>query len=179
MDGPEVEHANDELIDWFVRNGDDNIFYDNLPNPTVQIIGDTREMDAFTTAELSNMELAEITTWLQGLPRAQDGMSLYMDHCLYCHGPSVPNAVPNDPGYPRGRYYVKPGIEMDGTWVEFRDFVRNGNHPAGGDNPDHRRRYMPAFSTQLITNAELSSIAQWICGQYPSAIHPAYCDNIP
>lgn len=184
MLGPEIAHAHPLLAQWFVRHGDTNQFADKTTDPAEQqpYIGDTRVMTVFGNATVSAAELDEIVEWLGSLPRATEGGELFADLCSYCHGPAMPNDAfnPSDPDM-RGLYYVKPAVAAaDLSWTELTMHVRMGVNP--DLSPDFRRRYMPPFDTTLLSDDELTTIAAWLCAQYPDDVAipvGSYCNQLP
>jgi mono/diheme cytochrome c family protein len=186
LSGPKIRHANIELVKYYVRNGENNIFISGGAVPTDQtgMVGDDRKMTAFTPAEVSDADIVDITTWLDSLPRPADGDGLFHESCEYCHGANMPNKSVSA-AHPSGVNYVKPNVNAANlSWATFTKFIRTGAPQVPPTlDPVSRRRYMPPFPDTLISDAEVKLIAGWICGQYPAqgVTIPvtSYCNNIP
>jgi mono/diheme cytochrome c family protein len=135
--GPELRHVDPVLATWIVRNGRGSmsIYPPAAPatNPTAGFVTDA--------------ELTEIVTWLNGQPKPTTPEGLYKDFCGNCHGPAtnptggaVPWAVK---GLPTATYTL---------------FVRGGS----GTDPSQRSKYMPKFDTTKLTDAELAQITTFL-----------------
>lgn len=101
-------------------------------------------MLAFDTEDLSDMELAEIMDFLAEPPQPTTGEELYLDYCAACHGD-------DGAGGPTTRRVI-------GEAANAERLVRNG-HAGEFSN---RREYMPAWSTDEISDAELDLIVTYI-----------------
>lgn len=102
-------------------------------------------MVAFAVSTVSDADLAAIHAWLAGLPKPSTGDQLYLDYCGNCHGPDAMGSV-----IPLG---VRGGIKA-GTMQA----VRMGH----GTDPGARKSYMPAAGPELLTDAELGLIADYL-----------------
>jgi mono/diheme cytochrome c family protein len=101
-------------------------------------------MLAFDTDQLSDTELAEILEFLADQPQPTTGEELYGDYCAACHGA-------DGAGGPTTRPVI-------GEAHEAEQLVRNG-HAGEFDN---RREYMPKWTTDAISDAELDLIIAYI-----------------
>ncbi len=104
-------------------------------------------MSPFPEASLTTAQLAEIQTWLAGQPKPTTGQGLYLDYCANCHGPTGGG----------GSVPVKASALPTATITAT---VRAG---AGAD-PAQRGLYMPAFGADILTDAEVTMIAQFLGG---------------
>ncbi len=138
---PETRHTPVGYAQWIVRNG--RAGTSMTPFPVVApAVPDPNN----TNAPVSDAELTEIITWLNGLPKPLDGAGLYHDFCGNCHGPVDPigGSVP---------YNIK-GLATQ----TYTDAVRKGF----GMNPAMRDEYMPAFDMIALTDAELGLIRTFL-----------------
>jgi mono/diheme cytochrome c family protein len=138
---PETRHTPAVYAQWIVRNG--RAGTGMTPFPAVApAVPDPNN----TNAPISDAELTEIITWLNGLPKPADGAGLYHDFCGNCHGPVDPigGAVP---------------INIKGLATQtYNDAVRMGF----GTNPGMRDEYMPAFDAVALTDMELGLIRTFL-----------------
>lgn len=171
-DGPEIRHPDPGLAYYYVRNGDDNVWIAKAGEAAADHtgIGDDRVMTAFAEVDLPDATLDEMIAWLQAFPNPTDPGELYADFCARCHGPGGPITENID--------YVKPGIMDTTDWPTMLDKVQHGHTSLNGVAilMDERRRYMPPFAGRL-SDAEIASIAGWICEQYTTA--PPFCAQLP
>jgi mono/diheme cytochrome c family protein len=91
--------------------------------------------------------LLEIQNWLTAQPKPTTGQGLYLDFCGNCHGPmgGGGSAPWKAQGLPNATISMK---------------VRSGV----GTDPSMRAAYMPAFGTDILTDAELTLISQFLGG---------------
>jgi len=168
--GPEIEHAAAPLLEYYVRNGDDNIWMGcDADDPTsdrpCETWGDQRVMTPFDATLVSDADMAAITAWLDALPKPTTGAELYADYCAYCHGPGG--------DIPAFTYYVKSsGPVTQPDLAEFQTVVKDGL--TANRTIDERSRYMPPFAA-LLTDAEIQLIADWMCTQTYATL-PAFCN---
>jgi mono/diheme cytochrome c family protein len=104
-------------------------------------------MVAFSEASLPNADLMAIQTWLAGQPKPTTGQGLYLDFCGNCHGP-----MGGGGGVP-----VKAAMLPTAT---ISAKIRSGV----GTDPAQRGTYMPAFGADMLTDAEITLIAQFLGG---------------
>jgi mono/diheme cytochrome c family protein len=170
--GPESWHAPPELVDYYVRGGDNNIWTGcdvNKPSSDrpCSSWGDQRIMTAFPASALSDADLTAITAWLDGLPKPTTGDALYADYCSSCHGPGG--------DIPTFTYYVKSSAPVQGAdLAAFRTTVKQGL--TANRQIDERSRYMPPFGS-LLTDAEITLVARWMCTQTFSKL-PLFCGEL-
>jgi len=135
--GPDIRNPADyAYATYVVRNGRD-------------------EMDEFAGAMLAYNEgtvdpptLNAMLDFLAEQPKPADGEGLYARYCANCH------AADGSGG--RAEHEIA-GIEE----ATIREYVRGGN---GGDDYAASTAYMPAFGTDLITDAELDLIIPYVMG---------------
>lgn len=133
--GPEIRHIDPTYGTWVVRHGRSGSAMVAFP------------VTASTpSASLSDAELADIMTWLGGLPKPTTPQGLYKDFCGNCHGPTNPTGG-------------AVAVNVSGlTVADVNMFVRDGE----GTDPSMRTAYMPKFSTTALTDAELAQIQTFI-----------------
>ena len=99
-----------------------------------------------TETALTEAEVSEIVTWLNGAPKPTTPDGLYKDFCGNCHGPM-------------GASGGAVGVKLQGVSAAAVDaVVRAGK----GTDMANRTAYMPAFDTTLLTDAELGMIKTFI-----------------
>lgn len=167
---PESRHADQSLVDYFARNGDDNQWGGTAgceARGNCSTWGDQRTMLAFTPAQISDADLSAIGTWLRAFPHPTTGAELYADFCSNCHGPGG--------DIPALTYYVKNSgiIQNVPDYATFHDTVHDG---LTARVPDRRDAYMPPLGTQL-SDAEIHEIAVFMCGQTYST-RPGFCAGL-
>ncbi len=134
--GPEIQHPVRDFGDYLVRNGSERPQYQD-------------PMPAIGAEAVSDEVLAEIWDFLDSQPRPTDGAGLYADFCRNCHGDDG-NAVPNH------------GIT--GMRANADEYIRNvrGGHHAGEFG--NRNGYMPAWTADALSDAEITMIAEYVAG---------------
>lgn len=128
----EIQHPVRDYATWVVRNGRAG---DGFPMP----------MPAHTVEMLSDEELTAIFDYLDTPPQPTTGQALFHDYCANCHGADA-NGGP-----------VMHGITMDAA--EIPENVRGGHHPGEFGN---RTEFMPAFTTERISDAEVLLIQAYV-----------------
>jgi len=147
--GPEIQHPTRELFDYLVRNGE--------PNRLAKYAG---PMPAFDAAILSDTDSKAIFAWLGEMPQPTTGATLFADYCSYCHG------VDGRGGAATVAYasaYHSAPFRRKG--VEFRSYVRAGHLVDDKGVPvpvSERHAYMPAFSPEQLSDAEIAQIEAWL-----------------
>jgi mono/diheme cytochrome c family protein len=131
--GPEIKHPPRDLIAWAVRQGREG---KGFPAP----------MLAYTTAQVSDAALAGIVELLWAQPRPTDAQGLYLDFCGNCHGPD-------------GKGGSVAEVAFGKRATEIDDIVRAGH---GVTNLANRPKYMPAFSTTDLPDADLTMIKTFL-----------------
>ena len=104
-------------------------------------------MAAFNATVIPDAALAEIQAWLAGQPKPTTGQGLYLDYCANCHGATGGG----------GSVPVKAAMLPTATITAT---VRAGH----GTDPAQRGTYMPAFGADMLTDAEVTLIAQFLGG---------------
>lgn len=132
--GPDIRNP----ADWgygayVVRNGRGEM--DEFASP----------MSAYSADIIDDVTLDEVWTWLGAAAKPADGAGLFARFCANCH----------DADGSGGRAEHAVGIDQ----AEIRASVREGN---GGENYGASTEFMPAFGTDLITDAELDLIVEHI-----------------
>ncbi len=103
-------------------------------------------MPAFDSTQLSDVDMAEIWTWLDAFPNETTDEGLYLQFCGNCHGAT-------------GK---APEVEQDLTTVsDVTSDVRSGH---GGTGYDARTKYMPAWTAAVISDAEIAQMNAHISG---------------
>ena len=109
--------------------------------------GATSLMQPFPVASLADADLAAIQAWLAGQPKPTTGQGLYLDYCANCHGAT------GGGGTVPVRASMLPTATITAT-------VRAGH----GTDPAQRGLYMPAFGADMLTDGEVTMIAQFLGG---------------
>lgn len=102
-------------------------------------------MDAWDTTKLSDAQLEAILDWLGSAPKPTTGHDLYVRYCNNCHGTNGRS----------GRVGKNIVSELD----ELAQKVRFGH---GGTNYAARTEYMPAWGTDVLTDADLDALRTYI-----------------
>ena len=131
----ELQHPNRAHATWVVRNG----------RPGLEFPGS--QMAAYSPEVVSDEQLEEIFDYLDSFPQPTTGEALYLDYCGNCHGadPRTGGAVDKDP--------------LDDGPDEILEQVREGD---GGTDYGNRGEYMPAFSADRLSDAEVQAIIDWL-----------------
>lgn len=147
--GPDIQHPTRALFDFLVRNGEAH-----------QVNAYAAPMPAFADTLVSSADLDSIFAWLQAMPQPTTGGALFADYCSYCHGSDGRGGVV---GVAYASAYHSAPFRRKG--VEFRDYVRKGHvvDDKGASVPvSERHAYMPAFGAELLSDAELTLIENWL-----------------
>lgn len=135
--GPDIRNpANYGYATYVVRNGRDEM--DEFAGA----------MLAFNESALDQPTLDAMLDFLSDAAKPADGAGLYARFCANCHDADG-----------SGGFAAHPIAGIDEATI--RDHVRNGN---GGDDYGATTAYMPAFATDLITDAELDLIVTHVTG---------------
>lgn len=102
-------------------------------------------MPAYADGIVSQEDLDSIWTWLGQASKPADGAGLFARFCANCHDADGSGGRAEHP------------VMIDAA--EIRDIVRAGH---GGDAYGNATQFMPAFDTDLITDAELDLIVEHI-----------------
>lgn len=106
--------------------------------------GNPTTMPIYDRATMPDAQLDEIIDWLDAFPNPPSGEGLYNQYCGTCHG--------EDGG---GGTTLRP---IAGQLRAMTD-IRDGHHT---DEFDNRREYMPAWTADQISDAEIVLIEQWM-----------------
>lgn len=131
--GPDIAHPVDDYSTWVVRNGREG----GELYPTGMMV--------FDESVLSDEMLEGILAFLADQPQPTSGEGLYSDYCAACHGA-------DGNGGPTGRA-IKNEVG------EVSRLVRSG-HDLG--NFAVRREFMPQWSADELSDAELQLISEYI-----------------
>jgi ubiquinol-cytochrome c reductase cytochrome c subunit len=104
-------------------------------------------MDPFDTTALSDEQLTAILDWLGSAPKPTAPAELYGRFCQNCHGAN-------------GRT-GRVGKNIVGEVSNLSRIVRQGH---GGTNYAARTDYMPAFGTDMLTDADLTTLRTYVSG---------------
>lgn len=132
--GYELRHPPRPYSEWVIRQG--------RPGPEFP----RSNMPAWGDRQLNDTQLSELFDWLDAFERPTSGAGLFLDLCASCHGRDGAAGV--------------VGMDVRG-WpaTETRAIVRAGS---GADDFAARRRYMPSWDVDQLTDRELDQIAAWL-----------------
>ena len=102
-------------------------------------------MDAWDTTKLSDEELNAVLDWLSSAPKPTTGPELYGRFCINCHGANARSG--------------RVGKNIVSEVGELTIKVRYGH---GGTLYGARTSYMPAWGTDVLTDADLSVLRSYI-----------------
>ena len=128
--GYELQHPVADYAKWVIRNGRPGIEFDGV------------EMPAFGAAAFSDGDIEQLVQWLSAKPKPTTGKALYADFCANCHGPKAKGGV-------SGESIAKAKLN------KVTKFVRSGR---GGNKYSDRQKYMPKWTSDELSNAELKLI---------------------
>jgi mono/diheme cytochrome c family protein len=133
MMGPEIRHPARPYASWVIRHGREG---KGFPGPMIP----------YSTAVVSDQQLADILDLLWSYPKPTDAKGLYIDFCANCHGAN-------------GRGGTVGTSIVGKSTTEITSTVRSGK----GVSTDYgnRTKYMPPFSKTQITDAELALLAPY------------------
>jgi mono/diheme cytochrome c family protein len=138
---PEVRHVPAAFAAFVIRNGRKDSKGMQTPMTAFPAVAAMPTDPALTDAEIM-----EVVTWLNGAPKPTTPDGLYKDFCGNCHGPT-------------GASGGSVGIKLEGVAAAAVDaVVRAGK----GTDMANRTQYMPAFDATLLTEAELGMIKTFI-----------------
>jgi mono/diheme cytochrome c family protein len=129
---PGIQHPIRDYFTWVVRNGRAMTTY-------------MKPMEKWGTDKLSDADLMLIFDYLDKPPQPTTGEGLFMDYCANCHGKDAKGGV--------------VGHNLLNEVAKINDMVRKGAH-AG--EFDMRKEFMPAFTTQRISDADLKLIHDYV-----------------
>ncbi len=132
---PQIRRPVAGFAEWVIRNGRE---------PT----GFPAAMPSFSAEVLPESALDGLIEWLRSFPKPADGEGLYEMYCRNCHGA----------GGDGGRVGVRITDELD----DVHEQVREGE---GGDRYGDQGEYMPAWSRDELTDADLDRIVEYLGDQ--------------
>lgn len=130
--GPEIQHPVRDYATWVVRNGRAQTTY-------------LKPMDKWGTDKLSDPQLMLILDYLSTPPKPVGGQALFLDYCANCHGADAR-------GGPTERNLLN---EVDKVEALVRQGKSKGQYQMRHDS-------MPSFSSDMITDGELTMIRDFI-----------------
>lgn len=101
------------------------------------------DMPAFSEGEIA--DLAPVFAWLERGAHPTDGQALYVRYCGNCHGADAQGG--------------RVGEDITHETDELEEKVREGH---GGTNYAARTKYMPAWSTGELSDAEVAAIEAYV-----------------
>ena len=107
-------------------------------------LGNPTTMPIYTRDDISDEQLTEIIDWLDAFPNPTTGEGLYNQFCSNCHGVDG-----------RGGTSFEP---VAGT-LRAQSAIREGH---GAERYVERRSYMPSYTEDQISDAEIVLIEQYI-----------------
>ncbi len=131
--GPELRHPVADSFTWVVRNG--RTGHPDYPGA----------MAPYDETLMPDTDLQEIITWLGSAPKPTTGQGLFADYCAFCHAEDGSGGA--------------SGRELRTHTGEFLSNVRNGSHPGDFGN---RTEYMPSWTADQLSDAEVQLIADYI-----------------
>ncbi len=126
------------LARWVIRNGRKGG-------------GFAAAMPAYGADVLPDADLDALLGWLQSFDKPKTGEGLFRQLCSNCHGTDGSGGVVGE----------NVAREAQHEPDEVLRRVRKGH---GGQNYAKRKAYMPAFSKQQLSDAEVGSIVSWLRG---------------
>lgn len=132
-DGPQIQSPVHGYATYVVRTGRNEMGY---PAP----------MEPFVVDELPDDELAAILGYLSSIPKPVTGPELFGRFCANCHGGDALGGRVEE---------AVAGEELD----EVYEKVREGH---GGTSYGSRTKYMPAWNSAELTDAEVDAIAAYL-----------------
>ena len=132
--GYELRHPPAEFATWVIRTGRSGAEFPRS------------NMPAWGERQLDDDQLAELLAWLDDFERPTTGAALFADLCGTCHGVDATGGVV--------RHDVR-GVRPE----DVATAVREGN---GGTDYGVRREYMPAWTVDQLSDAELIAIQEWL-----------------
>jgi mono/diheme cytochrome c family protein len=129
---PGIQHPIRDYFTWVIRNGRAMTTY-------------LKPMEKWGTDKLSDADLMLVLDYLDEPPQPTTGAALFADYCANCHGADAKGGV------------VAHNLlnEVD----KINDMVRKGAH-AG--EYEMRKEYMPAFTQQRLSDADLKLIHDYV-----------------
>jgi mono/diheme cytochrome c family protein len=133
--GPDIQHPVVDFATWMVRNG--------RMHPSFML-----PMPKYLPAQLPDVELQGILSYMAARPKPTSGADLYKDYCQNCHG------ADGKGGATMRTLAAKP-------MSEYLTKVRGGHNPGEFAN---RREYMPKWTPAELSDAEIRLIFTHVSG---------------
>ena len=130
VDGPEIQHPVRAYAKEVIRKG-------RTGHPDYK-----DDMEAFTVSALPDASLNAIFDFLDSPPKPTTGKALYADYCQNCHGNKGDN-----------------GLAAHAVTTHIADIPRLVRAGHGGTSYLSRTSYMPLWTPQQLSDAELKLIA--------------------
>lgn len=124
------------LARWVVRNGRKGG-------------GFAAAMPAYSTDALPDSDLDAVLAWLQTFDKPSGGEALFRQYCSNCHGSDGSGGVVGENVAREAQHEPK----------EVLRHVRKGH---GGQNYAKRKGYMPAFSSQQLSDDDVAAMVAWL-----------------
>lgn len=131
---PDIKHPVRDYSTWVVRNGRAQTTY-------------AKPMEKWGTDKLSDADLTLIFDYLDKPPQPTTGQTLFLDYCANCHGADAMGGV--------SEHNLRN--ELD----KIKTQPRTGAHPG---EYTARNKFMPVFTQQRISDAELTLIHDYVDG---------------
>lgn len=129
---PGIQHPIRDYFTWVVRNGRAVTKY-------------AKPMEKWGTDKLSDADLTLIFDYLDEPPQPTTGAALFYDYCANCHGADAKGGV------------VEHNLLNE--VAKINDMVRSGAHPG---MYEERKEFMPAFTPQRLSDADLKLIHDYV-----------------
>lgn len=129
---PDIKHPVRDYSTWVVRNGRAQTTY-------------AKPMEKWGTDKLSDADLTLIFDYLDKPPQPTTGQALFLDYCANCHGADAMGSV--------SEHNLRN--ELD----KIKTQPRMGAHPG---EYTARNKFMPVFTPQRISDAELTLIHDYV-----------------
>ncbi len=133
--GYPIAHPSAEYAGWVIRQGRPGTQFPNT-------------MPAFEEVHLTSDQLDELLMYLASLPRPDSGPELYRTYCGNCHGGDGGGGV--------------TGSSLSEALTDTTAFLSGVRQGFGGSNYADRARYMPAWDSGQITDAEVRAIRTYL-----------------
>jgi mono/diheme cytochrome c family protein len=132
--GYEIRHPARPYAAWVVRHGRTG---GEFPGSA---------MVPYAPSTVTDAQLSSIFDYLDGFPQPTTGEGLYLDYCRNCHGTNARGGV--------------TGVDISDK--EYQDVLEKVREGEGGNNYANRAEYMPGFSADALSDAEVRAIAEYI-----------------
>lgn len=131
---PEIQHPVRDFATWVVRNGRTGLAEYSDP------------MEAYSEIIVPVDALNGIFDFLDSIPQPTTGEGLYTDYCGNCHGPG-------GAGGPAAHDINRESAS---------GLTQHARQGAGLNDMSRRTNYMPQFTQDMVTDAEIQLIYQYL-----------------